>query len=322
MPPMGHPASSKLYHKWDANGYDEGQDELRWNSDRSPFDPNDPLPSAFWGNDQMTWLDSTSFAKDGGNAKGGGKNSGGGGETSTPPPPPPPDSGIVGTYYAGLADGEAGYDIRIDFKGTGWTDGLKKGFMEAADYFTSVITADIGGGKYYNNIYVDDLYMTAELKPIDGAGGILGQAGPTAIWSPSELTATGLMQFDSADAVNYLNNGLWDDIITHEMMHVLGFGSLWNYGANPLVPTTGQYTGAKGLAAYQAAGHPGATYIPVQTSGGSGTAGSHWSEAALGNELMTPYLNGTNYLSNFSLMSLADLGYSVNPLPWSGNPIG
>ena len=37
---------------------------------------------------------------------------------------------------------------------------------------------------------------------------------------------------------------------------------------------------------------------------------------------MTPYINGSNYLSSFSLMSLADLGYNVQPLPWSGNPIG
>ncbi len=118
-----------------------------------------------------------------------------------------------------------------------------------------MITADIGGGKYFNNIYVDDLYVTAELKPIDGTGGILGQSGPTAIWSGSELTEAGLMQFDTADAVNYLSKGLWDDIVTHEMMHVLGFGTLWNYGVNPLVPTAGQYIGAQGLAAYQAAGH-------------------------------------------------------------------
>ena len=86
----------------------------------------------------------------------------------------------MGTYYAGAADGQAGYDIRIDFKGTGWTDGLKKGFTDAADYFTKVITADIGGGANLNNIHVDDLYMIAELKSIDGAGGILGQSGPTA----------------------------------------------------------------------------------------------------------------------------------------------
>src|SRR5215210_63289 len=160
------------------------------------------------------------------------------------------DSGIVGTYYAGAADGEAGYDIRIDFKGTGWTDGLLKAFTDTADYFTHVITADIGGGTYLNNVYVDDLYVIAELKPIDGTGGILGQAGPTAVWSPSELTSRGVIQFDSADALNYLKKGLWDDIITHEMMHVLGFGTLWNYGVNPLVLAGGQYIGKEGLAAY------------------------------------------------------------------------
>jgi hypothetical protein len=37
---------------------------------------------------------------------------------------------------------------------------------------------------------------------------------------------------------------------------------------------------------------------------------------------MTPFINSSNYLSSFSLMSLADLGYSVQPLPWPGNPIG
>jgi hypothetical protein len=84
--------------------------------------------------------------------------------------------------------------------------------------------------------------------------------------------------------------------------------------APTLVPTAGQYIGRQGLAAYQAAGHPSATYIPVDS------AGAHWSEAALGNELMTPYINSSNYLSSFSLMSLADLGYQVQPLSWPGNP--
>lgn len=313
MRPTNHPASSRPYPKWDEDIEHEEQNAFRWDNDQWPFGSHDPLLSAFWGHDAMTWLDPVSFAKGGGNAKGGGKNPGGSGTT---------DPSVVWTYYAGAGNGQAGYDIRIDFKGTGWTDSLKQAFTGAADYLTNVITADIGGGKYYNNIYIDDLYMTAELRTIDGAGGILGQAGPTAVWTSTELTSMGVMQFDSADALTYLNKGLWDDIIMHEMMHVLGFGTLWNYGANPLVPAAGQYIGKEGLAAYQAAGHPGATYIPVQTSGGAGTAGAHWSESALGNELMTPYINSSNYLSSFSLMSLADLGYSVQPLPWSGNLVG
>ena len=101
-------------------------------------------------------------------------------------------------------------------------------------------------------------------------------------------------------------------------MHVLGFGSLWNYGTNPLVSNY-QYTGANGLNAYKAAVDANATYVPVENDGGSGTAGAHWDEQALNNELMTGYINNDNnpstvtdnYLSKFSVMSLADLGYKV-----------
>ena len=126
------------------------------------------------------------------------------------------------------------------------------------------------------------------------------------------------MQFDIADAQTYQNLGLWDDIVTHELMHVLGVGSLWNFGDHAGLVSGGQYTGTFALDAYDDT-HPGATFIPVEQDGGSGTAGSHWDEQALVNELMTGYINSDgnpatandNYLSKFSVMSLADLGYKV-----------
>jgi hypothetical protein len=239
-----------------------------------------------------------SFAKGGSGGPGGGGSGGG--------------AGVLKEYHSvGGAAGEAGYDIWIEFKGTGWSADLQTAFKQAADYFTTVITEDIGGGGLYRGKIIDDLYVSAELATIDGTGGILGQAGPTATWTATELTAAGQMQFDVADAGAYYDQGLWDDIVTHEMMHVLGFGSLWNYGANPLV-VGNQYTGAAGKAAY---GGP----IPVETDGGAGTAGSHWDEELLKNELMTGYINTDenpatntdNYLSQFSVMSLADLGYKI-----------
>jgi len=199
----------------------------------------------------------------------------------------------------------------FSFLGTGWTSTLQKAFIDAADYLTKVITADIGGGGTINGKRVDDLYVSAELKSIDGVGGILGQAGVTNVWTSNELSASGMMQFDSSDAINYLGMGLWDDIVTHELMHVVGFGSLWNYGNNPLVVTPGQYTGSAALAAYNQATNSNNTFIPLETNGGSGTAGVHWAESSFGNELMTGYINNSNYLSKFSVMSLADLGYTV-----------
>ena len=244
-------------------------------------------------------LDAAAAARPGGPGGGGGGGSGG---------------GVLTEYNAGSANGTAGYDILIQFKGAGWTPDLQLAFKEAADYFTTVITGDIGGGGRIGKTIVDDLYVTAEVKAIDGEGGILGQAGPTNVWTSNYLTAAGQMQFDVADALDYQSQGLWNDIVTHELMHVLGVGSLWDYGTHNLVTGT-QYTGEAALAAYREAGHPGATYILVEDEGGSGTAGSHWDEEALGNELMTGYIDDTNYLSKFSVMVLDDLGYNVNYQP-------
>jgi hypothetical protein len=56
-----------------------------------------------------------------------------------------------------------------------------------------------------------------------------------------------------------------------------------------------------------------ATSIPIENTGGSGTAGSHWRETTFTNELMTGYLNaGANLLSRMSIAGFADIGYTVN----------
>jgi Leishmanolysin len=257
-----------------------------------------PEASTGLGND-ITIFDGVSFAK--GGPGGGGTGGSGGG------------AGTVSQYHSvGGLSGDAGYDIVIEFKGTGWTSTLQQAFKDAANYLTTVITDDIGGGGLYRGKVIDDLFVTAELAAIDGTGGVLGQAGPTATWNANDLTATGQMQFDVADALTYSGQGLWDDIVMHEFMHVVGFGSLWNYGSHSLVTTDNKYIGQQGVAAYQAATHTGATFIPVEDGGGSGTAGSHWDEQALASELMTGYINNENYLSNFSVMSLADLGYHLH----------
>jgi Leishmanolysin len=263
----------------------------------------------------VTELDFASFAK-GGKPGGGGGGGGSGG-------------GVVTQYFSGSANGDAGYDIWIEFKGTGWTVDLQKAFINAANYFTTVITADIGGGLYRGKI-IDDLYVAAEVKAIDGVNGVLGQAGPSVVWTSNDLTAAGQMQFDIADASALLVDGLWDDTVTHEFMHVLGFGTLWDYGSHSNLVTGFQYTGANALDAYQDV-HANATYIPIEDGGGSGTAGGHWDEQQLNNELMTGWINDDgdpstttdNYLSDFSVMVLADLGYTVNyqDYPYDGWPL-
>lgn len=221
---------------------------------------------------------------------------------------------VLSEYHAGSHDGDAGYDILIEFRGP-WVAELQQAFLLAADYFTgtatsaAVITDDIGGGGTYEGRVIDDLFVTAELKQIDDVGGILAQAGPQAAWSDTSLSAAGIMEFDLADVGNTNDRGLWQAIVTHEMMHVLGFGTLWEFGRD-LLDDAGQYVGPAGVAAY---GGP----VPVEQR--NGEPGAHWDEAILDNELMTgiidddgdPATTDDNVLSEVSIMTLADLGYAV-----------
>jgi hypothetical protein len=125
------------------------------------------------------------------------------------------------------------------------------------------------------------------------------------------------MQFDVADATNYDGKGLFDDIVMHEMLHSIGFGTIWSdlnllSGAGTSNPT---FTGSQAVAAYHLV-YPlaPAGNIPVEQDGGAGTRDSHWDDLKFGNELMTGYINTNNDLSYMTIASLADLGYKLDPL--------
>jgi hypothetical protein len=243
---------------------------------------------------QADW---TGFA----NVKGGSKGGGGTGDGGT--------TGYIALpYTAGMEDagGTDHYNIRIEFKGT-WEAQYYEAFTKAADFLCRLIQdglPDVSVWSRNTVTRVDDITISAELKFIDGQGGVLGQAGPTALRTSNYLPATASMQFDIADAATYFGKGLWDDIILHEMMHSLGFGSIWSKLG--LVSNNYLYLGANANSVVDAY-----DFLPVESSGGSGTAGSHWSETALTSELMTGYINGTNRLNAISIASLADLGYGL-----------
>ena len=201
--------------------------------------------------------------------------------------------------------GAATFDIAVNYTGD---PTYQSYFTAAAQRWQQVITGDLPD---VGNI--DDLQITANVKFIDGPGGILGQATPNLFRSaPSFLPYTGTMTFDSSDLANMASNGTLFYVILHEMGHVLGIGTLWS----TLHLTAGsgsQYIGQGALNAYHQLGAGGAAFVPLETSGGSGTAGVHWSEAAFGNELMTGFISGApDPLSILTIGALQDLGYTVN----------
>jgi hypothetical protein len=131
------------------------------------------------------------------------------------------------------------------------------------------------------------------------------------------------MRFDSADVSGYVASGQAYDVIRHEMGHVLGIGSLWSLpvfpAAAPLITgrntSTVAYQGAGGIEASATLGFtPAGAPAVVEHEGGPGTANGHWRELVYANELMTGFIDrGTNPVSRLTVLSLADLGYAVNP---------
>jgi hypothetical protein len=185
------------------------------------------------------------------------------------------------------------------------------------------------------NRQVDDVLILVTLGPIDGAGNVLGQAGPCFVRNVGRLPVLGLMQFDVADLDVLESSGLLDAVILHEMGHVLGFGTIWTdkgllADASLTGGTDPHFTGAQAIAAFNAVGgteyHDGEK-VPVENTGGSGTADAHWRESVFGNELMTGFVDPTDPLSRVTVSSLADLGYTVNvsgadPYMWTPPPPG
>lgn len=246
-------------------------------------------------------------------------------------------SGVTGspvTFNATAASAGSFYDIEVRFaQGTSPTASQQAAFAMAEARWESVITGDLppvamntnagncGPGSPAVNETVDDLLILARVEPIDGPGGTLGSAGPCFIRSGSSLTVIGQMRFDSDDLANLEANGLLDEVIIHEMGHVIGIGTIWSLLGLLVDPslsggTDPHFPGSAAIAAFNATG--GSTYagakVPVENIGGPGTADGHWRESVLSTELMTGFIDtgGTNRLSAITVESLLDMGYTVD----------
>ncbi|MCU7549891.1 hypothetical protein OCK74_12235 [Chitinophagaceae bacterium LB-8] len=217
-----------------------------------------------------------------------------------------------------IANTTSPFTIEVRFLG-GLTRAQKQAFKSAADRWSKVIVGDLPSVQIDGEV-IDDILILAQGINIDGPGRILGQAGPTRLRPASAgasafLPAKGKMAFDSADLQQMERDGTLKDVITHEMGHVLGVGTVW--GFKSLLKRAGTsnptFIGPNAMREFGVLRGSRPKAVPVENTGGPGTADSHWRETVFRNELMTGFVGAAgNPLSRMTVGSLEDIGYVVD----------
>ena len=260
--------------------------------------------------------------------------------SKTDPPPPP--------FQLPVPD-DTKYNITVRFLTNNVTAEQQAVFVDAANRWASIITSDLSNIDFPEPVEltsdgaavvgtIDDILIDASFTDIDGPSNVLGRAGPRFVRTTGEnvpLTIYGSMEFDVAE---FAPGGFFDDpkgyadVILHEMGHVLGIGTLWDFtgnleGFDPDAPTDlpigvpnpdydPRFIGAAAKAEYLAllGANPGdaAAGVPIENTGGGGSINAHWRELTFDNELMSPSASGAELLSRLTAASLGDMGYGVN----------
>lgn len=230
---------------------------------------------------------------------------------------------------------QTSYDIEVRFFGSPMNTAQQALFITASQRLEAIITGDVQNVQATDidlndfcgipdqppmTEVIDDVIVYSSIDSIDGPSNILAQAGYCVFRGPGggSFPAVGVMMFDEDDLATITGSGSLQDVITHEMLHVLGFGTLWQ-DKNLLTGAGGpdpRFTGAQARAACQAAGGTitCAASVPVEgNTAPPGTRDGHWRESTFNTEMMTGFIDAPPIaISAITIGSLGDLGYTVN----------
>jgi len=233
------------------------------------------------------------------------------------------------------------FDITLEFVGS-FTPARTAAFTNAAQRWSQVIHSGLsnislsyaangcGAASPAFSGVIDDVRISASVVEIDGPNKVLASAGPCYYRTSGGLAVAGSMSFDIADIDALEASGDLNDVVLHEMGHVLGIGTLpgWSSQQTGVGTASSSFVGPRTLGVWQALGGTGP--VPVENNGVAGTTDSHWRESTFDRELMTGYEDaGLDPLSRLTIGALGDLGYQVDlgaadsfllPLPRSTNP--
>ena len=202
------------------------------------------------------------------------------------------------------------FSINLNYK-----DGLdnvsstvRNALVDATKVWENVIPYSSFNGAHTLNI--DVVGINSSQDWLAAATNTGGQNAANGKWLPT----TGTIRINTSYANTYNNNPDYlKGIVTHELAHVLGIGTIWEKNGNSLIDrSTNTYKADSyaGRAYGEVTGTLQPTAVPVE----AGSYG-HWDENALQDELLTPYAESIGVkmpLSEVTIASLRDLGWNVN----------
>ncbi len=160
---------------------------------------------------------------------------------------------------------------------------------------------------------VNDMVVVVDAFEMDGDLGTAARAG-TCTRRADSSPVLGYVFFDEVDLGTLQAYGDLEEIMLHELTHVLGFGFRWvllgllDQDSDPVFDP--HFTGSRAIAAFDDAGGTNYTGAKVPTEPGQG----HWRDSVFGNELMDSflYVNRREPLSAITLEALVDMGFRVD----------
>ena len=222
---------------------------------------------------------------------------------------------------ADVRSNSGAFHIDLDFADSSLSSARRKAFDAAARRWERLIVGDLPDVRD-DGITIDDVRIDGAATEIDGPGGVVAQSSPSALRDPasgsrnrSGLPYRAFVEIDAADLSFLERSGTLLAVVTHEMAHALGYGTLWE--DNGLLKGAGsddpRFTGPVAVAQYDSIFDTTSTSVPVEGDGAPGTRDSHWRESVFGNEMMTGYVDPpANPISRVTVGSMADLGYVVD----------
>ena len=157
-----------------------------------------------------------------------------------------------------------------------------------AEILSDMITGDVAS---YGDI--DDVRIQLYTGSNDGAGGTLGTGGWMELRSDSMVAEGGLL-IDSADIDSVESRGLLDELLMHEMLHAIGWGTTWSYQG---LESGNMFVGENATDVYGSA-------VPLDGNG-------HLSES-VGDEMGTTYISGsTEPITDLTFAVLEDMGFDT-----------